>query len=158
MILKEKENLRGVTVEELRTALEEEERRHVRTLADFDNYRKRMERNSEAQFVRAKREILFDLLAFLDYFDQAREQIEDPATLQGLGIIRRQFDLFMSKQGVTQVTCLGQAFDPEEHEGVGYVDNDQYQEGCVATEISPGYWLDGLLLRPAKVMVVKPSG
>ena len=156
-MLKEKEISRDTTVEELERAIADEKQRHMRTLADFENYRKRVERDSGAQYFRARKEILFDLLTFVDYFDQARGQIHDPATAEGLEIIRRQLDLFMQKQGVRQVACLGHDFDPETHEGLGYVEHEEYQDGCVAGVVSPGYLLDDVLLRPAKVMVVKSS-
>ena len=156
-MLNESEISRDSIVEELQQAVADEKERHMRTLADFANYRKRIERDSGAQYLKARKQILLDLLTFLDYFDQAREQVQDPAAAKGLEIIRRQLDLFMQKQGVRQVDCLGQTFNPEEHEGLGYVETEEYRDGCVSGVVSPGYMLDGLLLRPAKVMVVKSS-
>jgi molecular chaperone GrpE len=157
MMLNDKEAPKDTTVDEIQQALADEKQRHMRTLADFENYRKRVERDAAAQYLRSRKEILLDLLTFLDYFDQARAQVHDPATAEGLEIIRRQLDLFMQKQGVRQVDCLGQIFDPVEHEGLGYIENEAYRDGCVAGVVSPGYLLDDLLLRPAKVMVVKSS-
>jgi len=140
-------------IENLRRELEEEKQRHLRTRADFDNYRKRMERELERQRVHAKKEILQDLLTFLDYFDQAKKQVKDTAAAEGLEIMSRQFNDLLHRHGVRPVDCLGEPFDPEEQEGIGYLETDQYDEGCVCEEISPGYKLGDILLKPARVMV-----
>jgi molecular chaperone GrpE len=112
---------------------DDEKNRHLRTRADFDNYRKRTERDAEANRTFIKKEILLDLLMFLDYFDQARKQIQDPAAT-GIEIMMRQFNELLHKHGVRPVECLGLPFDPEEQEGLGYLETGQYPEGCVAEE------------------------
>ena len=142
-------------LEMLRGQLEEEKNRHLRTRADFDNFRKRMEREAETKRINAKKEILLDLLKYLDYFDQARKQVQDPAAAKGLEIMARQFHELLYKHGVRPIECLGQPFDPEEHEGVGYIATDEHPEGCVAEELCCGYKLGDTLLQPARVMVAK---
>ncbi|MGM0651983.1 MAG: nucleotide exchange factor GrpE [Bacillota bacterium] len=142
-------------LEMLRGELEETKNRHLRTRADFDNFRKRTEREAEAKRINAKKEILLDLLKFLDYFDQARKQVQDPAAAKGLDIMARQFHELLHKHGVRPIKCLGQPFDPEEHEGVGYITTEDYQEGCVAEELCCGYKFGDILLQPARVMVAK---
>ncbi len=146
-------------IDSLRRELEEEKQKHIRTRADLDNLRKRMEREKENQRLHAKKEILLDLLTFLDYFDQARKQVQDPAAAEGINIMARQFYDLLYKHGVRPVNCLGKPFDPEDQEGIGYIDTDQYPEGCVAEEITTGYKLGDTLLKPARVMVArKPDG
>jgi len=146
-------------IENLRRELEEEKQRHLRTRADLENFRKRMERELETQRVNAKKEILLDLLTFLDYFDQAKKQVKDTAASEGLEIMSRQFNDLLHRHGVRPVECLGEPFDPEEQEGIGYLGTDQFDEGCVCEEISPGYKLGDILLKPARVMVArKPEG
>lgn len=142
-------------LEMLRGQLEEEKNRHLRTRADFDNFRKRMDREAEAKRINAKKEILMDLLKYLDYFDQARKQVQDPAAAKGLDIMARQFHELLHRHGVKPIECLGQPFDPEEHEGVGYIATEEYPEGCVAEELCCGYKLGDILLQPARVMVAK---
>lgn len=141
--------------EKLRREQQEEKQRHLRTRADFDNYRKRMEREVEAKRIYAKKEVLQDLLTFLDYFDQAKKQVKDPAAAEGIEIMARQLNDLLYKHGVRPVECLGLPFDPEEQEGIGYLETKQYDEGCVCEEISPGYRLDNILLKPARVMVAR---
>ncbi len=142
-------------IENLRRELEEEKQRHLRTRADLENFRKRMERELETQRVNAKKEILLDLLTFLDYFDQAKKQVKDTAASEGLEIMSRQFNDLLHRHGVRPVECLGEPFDPEEQEGIGYLQTDQFDEGCVCEEISPGYKLGDILLKPARVMVAR---
>ncbi len=146
---------REETIATLRRELDEEKQRHLRTRADFDNYRKRMEREVEAKRIYAKKEIIEDLLTFLDYFDQAKKQVQDPAAAEGIKIMARQLKDLLHKHGVRPVECLGLPFDPEEQEGIGYLETQQYDDGCVCEEISPGYRLHDILLKPARVMVAR---
>jgi molecular chaperone GrpE len=139
----------------LREQLADEKNRHLRTRADFDNYRKRVERDAETSRTYIKKEILLDLLKFLDYFEQARKQIKDPAALGGIEIMMRQFNELLHKHGVRPVECLGLPFDPEEQEGLGYIETDYYPQGCVAEEVCCGYKLGDTLLKPARVLVAK---
>jgi len=140
---------------ELEGELTDEKNRHLRKRADFENYRKRIEREAETSRLQIKKEILTDLLTFLDYFDQARRQLQDPAATQGLEIMARQFNELLQKHGVKPVECIGLPFDPEAQEGIGYVETEECPEGCVAEEICTGYRLGDVLLKPARVMVAK---
>lgn len=142
---------------ELKTQLAEEKNRHLRTRADFDNFRKRVNREMEAGNLAVKKEILSDLLTFLDYFEQAKKQVQDPAAVEGLTIMTRQLKDLLQRHGVRPIVCLGLPYDPEYQEGIGFVTTADYPEGCVAEEVSTGYLLDDQLLKPARVMVEKKS-
>lgn len=153
-----KENELHTLAEELATLkqeLEEEKKRHLRARADFDNYRKRAERETEKTRFYTKKEILLDLITFLDYFEQAGKQVQDPAAARGIEIMGRQLKELLHKHGVRPFECHGKPFDPEEHEGLGYISTDQCPEGCVAEEVCSGYKLGDILLRPAQVMVAQ---
>lgn len=139
----------------LRQALEEEKNRHLRTLADFDNYRKRVERDALSVSARGKRDLIRDLLAVLDNMDLAVVQVLDPETRQGLEMVRRQLAETLCRHGLEPLESLGRPFDPDEHEGIGYIEDDQLPPGLVARELSRGYRFGGDLLRPATVMVAK---
>ena len=142
-------------VETLRRELEDEKQRHLRTRADLDNLRKRMYRETETKSIYAKKDILLDLLTFLDFFVKARKQVQDPAAAEGINIIARQFHELLNKHGVKPIDCLGKEFDPADQEGIGYIETEEYPEGCVAEEICPGYKLGEILLKPARVMVAR---
>lgn len=147
-------NLRA-EIDDLQKQLSEETNRHLRTRADFENYRKRIEREDEARRLSVKKEILTDLISFLDYFDQARKQLQDESAAKGLEIIARQFSELLQKHGVRPIKCLGLPYDPEAQEGVGFLVTDQCEEGCVAEEICCGYMLNDILLKPARVLVAR---
>lgn len=151
----EREQDTAAEVVKLRRELEDERNRHLRTKADFDNYRKRAARDAEAKVIQAKKEILLDLLNFIDYFEQARRQIKDPAAAGGIEIMARQLNDLLYRHGVRRIECLGEPYDPEEQEGIGYVETEECAGGSVAEEVCSGYRLGNILLRPARVMVAR---
>ncbi len=140
---------------QLQAELAAEKERNLRARADFDNYRRRTEREAEKTRLYAKKDVLLDLLTFLDYFEQALKQVRDTDAARGIEIMARQFYDLLRRHGVEPVECLGKPFDPEEQEGIGYTESDECPEGCVAEEICCGYKLGDILLKPARVMVAK---
>lgn len=140
-------------VNNLRQELEEEQNRHLRTLADFDNYRKRVEREARSSADRGKKELLAELLPVLDNLERALGLVSDEKTRQGLKLIYRQLLEAMQKHGLKPMETLGKPFDPEEHEGIGYVTGTGYRPGHVAEELRRGYRFGEELLRPAAVRV-----
>ncbi len=142
----------------LRRELAEEKNRHLRTLADFDNYRKRVEREAEASSIRGKKELVRDLLSVLDIIEKVPAQVQDEKIRQGLLLVQRQFRDTLGRHGLERVESLGRPFDPSGHEGIGYIQSNTCPPGHVAEELSPGYRFGGDLLRPARVLVVKGNG
>lgn len=139
----------------LRKELQEEKNRHLRTLADFDNYRKRVERDMESNSTRGKKELIKELIAVLDNFERAFGQIKDEQVRQGLQMVYQQFFDLLRRHGLEIVESLGKPFDPCEHEGIGYLENHNFLPGHVAEELSRGYRFGSDLLRPARVRVAK---
>ncbi|MFZ5650185.1 MAG: nucleotide exchange factor GrpE [Bacillota bacterium] len=137
----------------LRRELEEERNRHLRTLADFDNYRRRVERDYRSLSEEGKKEMIKDLLAVLDNMERAFGQLGDPNVLQGLQLIYRQLYEVMRQHGLEPVESMGRPFNPEEHEGIGFKENSGYPVGHVAQELRRGFRFGGELLRPATVRV-----
>lgn len=142
----------------LRLALEEEKDRHLRTLADFDNYRKRVERDARYVSARGKKELAADLLEALDNLERALGQAREPGTRQGLEMVYRQFTETLCRHGLEPVESLGGPFNPAEHEGIGYVEDNRFPPGHVAEVLSRGYRFGGELLRPATVRVALKAG
>lgn len=138
-----------------RQELEETKKRHLRTTADFDNFRKRAERDAATRAGRVQKEMLLELVNMLDGLEQAKKQVLEPSTLQGVELILRRFHEVLRKYGCTPVECLGEPFDPELHEGVAFTVSVNCAEGCVAEEVQRGYKFGEELLRPAKVVVAK---
>jgi len=139
-----------------RVELEEMEARHLRLRADFDNYRKRVDRE-KAEFSRhAAAALIRDLLPFLDNLERALE--EDSASgkqgfREGVVLIHRQALQVLLDAGLEPVESLGLAFNPECHQAVERHTTDDYPDQTVMDELQKGYWFQGKLLRPAMVRV-----
>ena len=144
-------------VDQLKEELREKNDLYLRALADFDNYRKRVERD-QAEAARAgKREIALTLLETLDSFDRALEHAnDDPASIvDGVRAIHRRLLRQLEAQGITQFASRGEPFDPNLHEAVASIESDQYESGTVVDELQRGYRWGDKVLRPARVRVAR---
>jgi len=131
----------------------------LRTAADFDNFRKRAAREKEDAIRYANTSLLGDLLPVLDNFELGMEAAKAApgadAILQGLGMVSRQFQDFLTSAGVETIPTDGTAFDPNFMEAVGHEHDPKIPEGQVLRETRRGYKLRDRLLRPASVFVSK---
>jgi molecular chaperone GrpE len=142
---------------QLQEELRREREMRVRALADFDNYRKRIERERADAAQSGRRTIILQLLDLADSFDRAFAHAgEAPASwMEGLQSIRRQLHALLESQGVTPFESLGELFNPERHEAIGTVESTDYEPGSVAEELQRGYRWGDSLLRPARVRVAQ---
>ncbi len=129
--------------------------RYARTLADFDNYRKRMARDREelAQF--AAKDILKDLLSTVDNLALAldkAENKEDPF-VQGVKLAYDGFLKVLADHGATPLDSVGEPFDTNFHDALAQLPSADVPEGTVMNEVKRGWLLHGKLLRPAQVVV-----
>ena len=129
--------------------------RYARTLADFDNYRKRMARDREelAQF--AAKDILKDLLPTVDNLALAldkAENKEDPF-VQGVKLAYDGFLKALADHGATPLDSVGEPFDTNFHDALAQLPSADVPEGTVMNEVKRGWLLHGKLLRPAQVVV-----
>ena len=129
--------------------------RYARTLADFDNYRKRMARDREelAQF--AAKDILKDLLPTVDNLALALEKAEnkeDPF-VQGVKLAYDGFLKALADHGATPLDSVGEPFDTNYHEALAQLPSPDVAEGVVMNEVKRGWLLHGKLLRAAQVVV-----
>ena len=134
--------------------------RLLRKTAEFDNYRKRIERERKDFTEWAAAEVLNDLVSVMDDFDRALAA-EAPASAQvyktGVELIHRALVELVRKRGVTPIQAVGAEFDPHLHQAVAYDAVDGAREGEVVEELRKGYMLGDRLLRPALVKVAKAS-
>ena len=141
----------------LQDELAAERERGLRLLAEFDNYRRRT--NEERTFAEdaGKREVLVALLDVMDDFDRALLHIgtAEDAVADGLRLIRQRLSDVLLANGVTPFDSEGQAFDPTLHEAMTMIDSDGGESGTVYAEARRGYLMNGKLLRPALVAVLK---
>ena len=141
----------------LKDELAAERDRRLRLLAEFDNYRRRT--NEERAFAEeaGKREILLQLLDVMDDFDRALLHVgtAPDAVANGLKLIQQRLSDVLHSNGVTSFDSEGQPFDPTIHEAMTMIDGDGGESGTVYAEARRGYFMNGKLLRPALVAVLK---
>ena len=141
----------------LQDELAAEREQGLRLLAEFDNYRRRT--NEERAFAEedGKREVLLALLDVMDDFDRALLHVGTApnAIADGLRLIRQRFSDVLLANGVTPFDSEGQPFDPTIHEAMTMIDSDDGESGTVYSEARRGYLMNGKLLRPALVAVLK---
>ena len=144
-------------VERLREELASEREQGLRTLAEFDNYRRRVRRESADAGRAGKRDLLLALLEVMDDFDRAVEHVGEASdsVADGLRLIHQRLRGVLEANGVTSFESKGRMFDPAVHEGMSLVDSDEYESGAVCEEYLRGYLWDGELLRPARVIVAR---
>jgi molecular chaperone GrpE len=144
-------------VEELRRERDTLQDRLLRTAADFDNYRKRVERDRREVADLAVADAVQDLLPIIDNLERALQaQGGDADSLRkGVELIHKQMLDLLRKRGVTTIDALGADFDPNRHQAVVHEASEEHREGEVMQEMQRGYVLGERLLRPAMVKVAK---
>ncbi len=131
---------------------------YLRTVAEKDNLRKRLEREKNDFFQFALSDQLKEFLVILDNFERALDsQQENPESLRsGIELIYKQFLDLLKKQGVQPILNEGGAFDPRFHQAFLSQDSEEVTEPTVSEEFQKGYMLHDRLLRPALVKVLLP--
>ena len=157
------ESVQETTVEEeaeqLKTELDHVRDIYLRKLAEFDNFRKRVEREREDIRLAGVEEIVRELLPVLDNFERALQHAEDDsgAFRQGVEMIAKQLWDALESRGVQEVNPVGQAFDQELQVAVQRVEDSQHEPGTVAWVLLKGYTMGDRLVRPAMVGVAVES-
>ncbi len=146
-------------IECLEKQVELERANHLRALADFQNFKRRIEeqRGELAQF--ANRELILGLLPVLDNFERALAAAEQTgsyeALVSGVGLTLRQLQDFLKKNGVETIEAQGKEFDPEFHEAVARVEDSEHPDNTIVDELQRGYMMHSRVLRPAMVKVAR---
>jgi molecular chaperone GrpE len=132
--------------------------RLLRTAAEFDNYRKRIDRERRELAEYAGADILTDMLPIIDDLERALQAApggEAEAYRRGVELIHKQMTDLLRKRGVKPIEAVGTQFDPRYHEAVMHDVSSEHREGEVTSELRRGYMLGDRLLRPATVKVAK---
>jgi molecular chaperone GrpE len=142
------------------TKLSEEKRelqdRLLRTAADFDNFRKRAEKDLKDAATRATQGVWKELLPVMDNLERAlKHAAPTDAVAQGVRLVEKQMLSTLEKFGITRFESIGQPFDPAVHDAIQQVETASVPDGAVAEEFARGYLHNGKLLRPAMVAVAK---
>jgi molecular chaperone GrpE len=128
-------------------------------MADFDNYRKQMEKHLVSKIETSKADLLLKFLNIKDDFlravEMAKQSGSEPVVIEGLEGISRNFDNVLNSEGVLEIETVSTPFDPNIHDALGFSDRDDLPENTVTTEIRKGYLLGNKVLRPALVEISK---
>ncbi|MBT7981162.1 MAG: nucleotide exchange factor GrpE [Akkermansiaceae bacterium] len=131
----------------------------ARNQAELDNYRKRMARDKTEAIKFANAGLLCELLPVIDSFQMGlgAAKLEDSESIitKGMEMVQKQLEEFLSTQGATEISAIGQPFDPNIHEAISQEENNDIPEGNIIIQIRKGYKLHDRLLRAANVIVSK---
>ena len=154
------ENAGPETLTEAQEAIAELNERIVRLTADFDNFRKRAQREKDEARQFANQGLLEKLLPVLDNFEMALTAVKDadPSVRDGVQMILDQLLGVLKESGVEPVDAMGQPFDPNLHEALSQEETTEVEEGTVVQQVQRGYKLNDRLVRPARVVVAKAPG
>ncbi|QQG34898.1 MAG: nucleotide exchange factor GrpE [Deltaproteobacteria bacterium] len=129
----------------------------LRLAADFDNFKKRSDRDQKISQKYANELLLIDLLPVLDNLDHVIEmnaQVKDPV-VEGVKMISKQFEDVLAKHNIKRESSIGTDFDPTKHEAIEYQEIEEIDSGKVIKEYQKSYWLNNRLIRPSRVVVSK---
>ncbi len=133
---------------------EDESARYMRLMADFQNYKKRVEKEKSDIYSYANEKIVTELLNVLDNFERALDhECSDEGFKEGMDMIFKQLFDALEKSGLTEIPALGEEFDPNFHNAVMMEDTDEYESGKVSGVLQKGYTLNGKVIRPTMVKV-----
>jgi molecular chaperone GrpE len=152
------DTVEAVAVDALKAERDALQDRLLRTAAEFDNYRKRVDRERREQAESAAAGMLVEILPVVDNLERALQAPSGPEAAgyrAGVELILRQLVDLLRKRGVTPIEALGADFDPRFHQAVSQETSDAHRDGEVMQEMQRGYMLGDRLLRPAMVKVAK---
>ena len=134
------------------------EDKYLRVNAEFENYKKRMIRESSDRFKFFNLDLIKELLPSLDNLERAinhakNENTDVNSMIEGLEMVNKMTQEVFEKFGVSRVNTVGEVFDPNIHQAVGVVESDSVPENQVVEECLGGYLLHGRIIRPAMVRV-----
>ena len=133
--------------------------KYLRLAAEFDNYKRRAQRDQSEGIRFANEKIFKDLLPIIDNLERAlqcgSDQTGNGGLLEGVELTYKQFLETLTKFGVRQISSVGELFDPAMHQAVAQVDSDTAKPNTVVEEFQKGYFLHERILRPSMVTVAK---
>jgi len=136
--------------------------KYVRAHAEFENAKRRMEKDKTDFLKYANESFIIDLLPIIDSLEISEKHIKEAkdfkAVQEGVDMIHIQIQKFLKDIGVERVRTVGEKYDPNLQEAVETVDDKDKEDGLVTEELKPGYKFNGRLLRPASVKIVKHGG
>ncbi|MHA1725444.1 MAG: nucleotide exchange factor GrpE [Promethearchaeota archaeon] len=130
-----------------------------RLQADFENYRKSLEKNQEREKTKFMHDIMRKLIQHLDDLKRAQNMMIiseiDDSVKKGFAMIVENFEKLLGEYGVKPMDCEGEKFDPYKHEAMLIENNPHFPDGTIMQELEKGYYLNKEILRPARVKIVR---
>lgn len=135
---------------------EELNARYLRLAADFQNYKRRVEKERGDIYAFANEKLVVELLDVIDNFERALEHSgENESFVEGMSMIFKQFKGVLEKSGVEEISALGEQFDPNFHHAVLTENSVEYESGKVTQVLQKGYLLNNKVIRPSMVKVAE---
>ena len=126
-------------------------------MAEFDNYRKQMEKQIDSRIESGKAELLVKFLSLRDDYlralEMAKQSKSETVVIEGLEGILKNFDSLLRSEGVIEIETIGTPFDPNVHDAIGFSHQDEIEENIITKEIRKGYMLNNKVLRPSLVLI-----
>ncbi|MEA2103837.1 MAG: nucleotide exchange factor GrpE [Candidatus Cloacimonadota bacterium] len=133
----------------------------IRTMAEFDNFRKRNLKERQEWIKYANRDLVLELIDVLENMEKSIESLKTDKKfkthLQGIKLVYDQFFDILKKRGLKKMEVLGENFDPQLHDALIFTPNENYDENVIFDCILNGYFFDDKVLRHAKVAVTQPA-
>ncbi len=127
-------------------------------MAEFENFRKRTDKEKAQMFDMGAKSVIEKILPVIDNFERGLQNVpegSDEAFVNGMQMIYKQMTDELDKIGVKPIEAVGQPFDPNFHNAVMQVESDEYESGTIAQELQKGYMYHDTLVRPSMVGVVQ---
>ena len=134
--------------------------KHLRLVAEFENYKRRVARDREELQKYANEGIVSDLLSIIDHLEMAVKHSQgeaDDNVTQGVEMTLKEFEKLLDKNGVKAICAMGEQFDPTVHHAMAQIASSDAEENSVVEEFRKGYMLNERVIRPALVAVAKAS-
>lgn len=153
------EEVKEETKEEVNEPEEKEEdedlnNKYLRLMADFQNFKRRTEKEKSDIYAFANEKIVGELLNVIDNFERALEHAEEGDNFaEGMKMIFKQLQDVLEKSGVVEIKALGEDFDPNFHNAVMMEDSEEFESGKVTAVLQKGYLLNNKVVRPTMVKV-----
>lgn len=127
--------------------------KYLRLVAEFDNFKKRTQKEKDEIYSIAKTDVVMNLLPVIDNFDRAEKFAGDESVAEGIALIKKQFLEFLKKIGIEEIEAEGVEFDPNFHNAVLHEDREDVPENTVVEVLQKGYKLGERVIRYAMVKV-----
>lgn len=128
--------------------------KYMRTLAEYDNYRKRTIKEKESIYPEAKATVVEKFLPVMDNFQRALDAAENKdAFYEGVAMVKKQMDEVLTSLGVEEIKAVGEQFNPELHNAVMHIDDEEAGENIIVEEFQKGYRIGDRVIRHSMVKV-----